>query len=93
VVELNPHRRIREAADVGQETRERGFVGIGIEAEALRRDASNGADRRGFQDHESRAGDGETAEVHPMPGLRGSLKGAVLAQGRDDDAIPKSEVA
>ncbi len=78
MTQLNSHRNVREAADIGKEPGKRGFVGGGVKAEALRRDASRGADRRSFQDHESRAGDGEAAEVHPMPGLRRSLDGTVL---------------
>ena len=80
-------------AQVGQQARESVFVGIGIQAQALRRNASDGADSGSFEDHEPRARDGETAEVHPMPWLRRTIDGTVLAQGRDYNTICERQIA
>ena len=58
---------------------ERCFVLVRIKSEATRRDAPAALDVRGLDDHQSRAGNRELAQVHQMPISGAAVDGAVLA--------------
>ena len=65
----------------------RGLVRVRIEPHAARGDAPLGLHAGGLDDHQSGPGYGELAQMHDVPVADRALAGAVLAHGRDDDAV------
>ena len=66
---------------------------VGVEPRAARRDAAVGAHGRGLGEHESRAADGEPAEVDHVPVVGRAVHGRVLAHGGHDDAVGERPAA
>ena len=85
------HGRMR--SDRRQHPGQRGLVRIGVQAEVLGRDPPLRRNRRGLQDHEARAREGEVAQVDHVPVRRLAVLGRVLAHGRDDDPIREAKIA
>ena len=80
------------AAAMGDDARERRFAVVGIEPEAAVADAAAALDA-GRLDHDQRgAGIGEHAEMIDVPVGGDAVVGAVLAHGRDDDAVRELEI-
>jgi hypothetical protein len=90
MIELNADRNIRETPHVADQVGECGLALVRVETQALRRDPSYRADGCGLHNHEARTGDSKVAYMHPVPGLRRSFDGAVLAQRRNHNAIFQS---
>ena len=70
---------------------ERGDVLVGPDAEVAGGDAAFGADGGGFGDDGAGAADGAAAEVDEVPVVGEAVGGAVLAHGRDGDAVGEGE--
>ena len=71
----------------GQHAAERGFVVVGIEPEAAMGDAAVARDVGRLHHDQRRAAIGQHAEMHQVPVVGAAVVGAVLAHGRDDDAV------
>ena len=63
------------------------FVVIGPKAEAMRCDPAASFDCSGLGDDESVAAGDELSQMHHVPVGCVAVDGAVLAHGRDDDAV------
>ena len=81
-----------DAPAMGNDAGERGLVGVGIEPHAAVGDAAVALDMGGLDHHQRRAGIGQHAEMAEMPIGGAAVVGAVLAHGRDDDAVRKLEI-
>ena len=78
-----------EVGDAGEE----GDVVVGVDAEVAGGDAAFGTDGGGFGDDGACATDGAAAEMDEVPVVGVAVDGAVLAHGRDDDAVGEGEAA
>ena len=78
-----------EGGDAGEE----GDVVVGVDAEVAGGDAAFGADGGGFGDDGAGSADGAGAEVDEVPVVGVAVGGAVLAHGRDDDAVGEGDAA
>jgi len=78
-----------EGGDAGEE----GDVVVGVNAEVTGSDAAFRADGGGFGDDGAGAADGAGAEVDEVPVVGVAVDGAVLAHGRDDDAVGEGDAA
>ena len=72
---------------------ERRLAIIGIEAETAVRDAAVALDVRRLDYHQRSAGIGEHAEMTEVPVVGDPVVGAVLAHGRNDDAIRQFQIS
>ena len=72
---------------------EEGDVVVGVDAEVAGGDAAFGGDGGGFGEDGAGSADGAGAEVDEMPVVGVAVHGAVLAHGRDDDAVGEGERA
>jgi len=93
VIELDAHRHVREVANVGNQLRQRGLVGVGIEAEALRGNTPLRAHRCRLENCEARARQREGAGVLPVPRRGRAIDRAVLAQRRNHNPVFQREIA
>ena len=80
------------AAAMSDDTGEAGLAVIGIQSEATVADAATPLDARRFDDEQSRARIGQHAEVIEVPVGGHAVVGAVLAHGRNDDAVRELEI-
>jgi len=88
--ELDADERIRiDAADEVDDAPQFLPMRLAPQAKAGRGDASSGADMRRLDHDQAQTGRSETAEMHEMPVLRESVDRAVLAHGRQRDAVTK----
>ena len=81
-----------DAAAMVDHARERRLAGVGIEAEAAMGDAPVPLHMGGLDDQEAGAAIGEHAQMREMPVVGTAVIGAVLAHGRDDDAVGEIEL-
>ena len=93
VAELHRQRDGREAADHAHDVGQRRLVGVAVQAQVLRRDAALGADGRGLQDQQTGTRQRQVAQVHAVPVAGRAVLGAVLAHGRDHDAVGHRQAA
>ena len=80
---------LEEGGDAG----EHGDVVVGVDAEVAGGDAAFGADGGGFGEDHACAADGPAAEVDEVPVGGVAVDRAVLAHGRDDDAVGEGDAA
>jgi hypothetical protein len=75
------------------DTRERGYVFVFPNAEVGERDATPRLDGASFGKDKGGASDSAAAQVDEMPVVGKSILAGVLAHWRDNDAMPKFDVA
>src|SRR5215510_6517342 len=90
--ELDAELRRAIAAAVGYDARKRRFAIVRIEPEAAVADAAAALDAGRLDHDQRRPGIGEHAEVVDVPVGGHAVVGAVLAHGRDDDAVREFEI-
>ena len=91
--ELNPELGRAVTFAMGDDARERGLAPVGVKTEAAMRDPPVTLDIRHLDDDQRSAGIGEHRKVSEMPVVGAAVVGAVLAHGRDDNAIGQFQFA
>jgi hypothetical protein len=71
--------------------RQRGFVVVGIKAEAAVRDAAMPLDMGCLNNHQRGAGMRHHAKMHQVPIVCAAIVARILAHGRHDDAVGEIE--
>ncbi len=89
--DLDPELRRAVTPAIGDGAGERRLVVVRIDAETPMGDAAAALHGRRLDDEQGRAGIGQHAEMDEMPVVGAAVVGAVLAHGRDDDAVCQLE--
>ena len=87
--DLDAELGVAHAARLRDHARQRGFVVVGVQAEAAMGDAAMALDMGRLHHHQRGAGIRQHAEMHQMPVVGAAVVGRVLAHGRDHDAVGK----
>ncbi len=93
VCELDAETGVAVAAKEIDHAHQRRLVLVGVQPQATVRDAAAALDMRGLDDHQPGARDGVLAQMHQVPVGGAAVDRAVLAHGRDDNAVRQFELA
>jgi hypothetical protein len=93
VRQLNADGRVGIGGDIGDQTGEGRFLRVVPQSGVAGRDAALGQDAGGLHDHHARAGNGQGAEVLPVPRLDHALHRRILAHGGGDDPVLQRKAA